>query len=64
MNFQDQRWFETEVIKEKIESNMSSEAPQFAGFFLNTKKSEMLGVRGLYFQGFHISVIPTTGEIF
>ena len=25
---------------------------------------EMLGVRSLYFQGFHISMIPTTGENF
>ena len=33
-------------------------------FFLNIIKSEPLGVRGYYFQGFHISMIPTTGKNF
>ena len=33
-------------------------------FFKNVKKSEPLGVRGYYFQDFHISVIPVTGKIF
>ena len=33
-------------------------------FFKNAKKSEPLGVRDLYFQDFHISMIPTTGKIF
>ena len=32
--------------------------------FKNAIKSEKLGVRGYYFQDFHISMIPTTGKNF
>ena len=31
-------------------------------FFKNTIKSEPLGVRGKYFQNFHISMVPSTGK--
>ena len=33
-------------------------------FFKNAINSEPLGVRGQSFQGFHISLLPTTGENF
>ena len=39
MNFQDQKLFETEVIKEKVVFKMSAEAHQFV------KNSEMFEVR-------------------
>ena len=61
VNFQHQRLFETEVIKEKVVFKMSVKAHQFA-IIESMINPEMLG--GLYFQGFHISMIPTTGKSF
>ena len=55
--------FETEVIKEKVIFEMPAEAHNLP-FLKNAINSEMLGVRGLYFQVLHISMIPTTGENF
>ena len=59
MNLQDQRLFETEVIKEKVVFSYTN-IPSFK----NTINSEILGDRSEYFHGFHISMIPTTGENF
>ena len=53
--------FETEVIIEKVVFKMSSEAQKFAIF----KKYHKFGnawSKRLISQGFHSSMIPTTGE--
>ena len=57
-------------FKQKLSKKMQYLAPPPSpciinfSFFKNAIKSEPLGVRGYYFQDFHISMIPTNGKNF